>query len=141
MRSDAPGATQVCFATAMENSSFEEAMLVLDPLERTPDTEAQWQQLGDATLAAVPAALPKRVLPLLTVAERCCAATGNVARAAYLRRVASEYERGLAGDQVALVRAEVRSAHTACCAIVDGVMWPSWSAPRRGSPVPSFMES
>lgn len=91
----------------MESGSYEEAMQVLDPLERTPDTEAQWQQLCNATLAALATSAPARMLPLLTVAERCCAATGNIARGAFLRQVAGEYEKGLAGDRIALVRAEV----------------------------------
>lgn len=86
-------------------------MQVLDPLERTPDTEAQWQQLCNATLSALASAGPARMLPLLTVAERCCAATGNIARGAFLRRVAGEYEKGLTGDRIALVRAEVCTDH------------------------------
>jgi hypothetical protein len=84
---------------------------VLDPLERTPDTEAQWQQLCNATLNALATAGPSRILPLLTVSERCCAATGNIARGAFLRQVAGEYEKGLAGDSIALVRAEVCTHH------------------------------
>lgn len=115
----------------MEGGSYEDAMQVLDPLERTPDTEAQWQQLCNATLSALASAGAARMLPLLTVAERCCAATGNIARGAFLRQVAGEYERGLAGDGIALVRAEVCTAHhirpahdcisIAAFAIVDGL--------------------
>lgn len=99
----------------MESGSFEEAMQVLDPLERTPDTEAQWQQLCNATLTALGTAGPGRMLPLLTVAERCCAATGNVARGAFIRQVIGEYEKGLAGDGIALVRAEVCAIRDATC--------------------------
>lgn len=93
----------------MEAEQFEEAMAVLDPLEHTGDTEAQWQQLGEATLDAVTSARPGRVLPLLKVAERCYAAISNVARAAYLSRVSEQYKAGLTGDSVATVRAEVRT--------------------------------
>jgi hypothetical protein len=82
---------------------------VLDPLEHTGDTEAQWQQLGEAALDAVTSATPGRVLPLLKVAERCYAAISNLSRAAYLRRVSEQYKAGLAGDSVATVRAEVRT--------------------------------
>lgn len=103
---------QVYFASSMENGSFEEAMAVLEPLERTPDTEAQWQQLADAALEAVGSVTePARVLPLLCVAERCFAAVGNVARAAYLNRIGDHFERGLRGDHLAQVRGEVW-----CCA-------------------------
>ena len=83
-------------------------MDVLDPLERTPDTEAQWLQLADAALAAVAAAPPERGGALLQMAERCCAAVGNLARAGYLRRVSAQHAAGLAGDALAAVRAEVR---------------------------------
>jgi intraflagellar transport protein 172 len=91
----------------MEASDFEGAMAILEPLERTPDTEAQWLQLADAALAAVASSGPSRILPLLQVAERCFAAVGNIARAAYLRRISVQYSAGLGGDAPATVRAEV----------------------------------
>eukprot|EP00892_Ulva_mutabilis_P000305 jgi/Ulvmu1/10275/UM060_0077.1 len=97
----------VYFASAMESGNFEDAMAVLEPLERTPDTEAQWQQLADAALEAVGTlAEPARMLPLLCVAERCFAAVGDVARSAYLRRISGHLERGLKGDHLAQVRGE-----------------------------------
>lgn len=98
----------------MESGSYEEAMQVLDPLERTPDTEAQWQQLCDATLATLASAEPGRMLSLLTVAERCCAAIGNIARGAFLRQVSAMFEKGISGDNIALVRAEVCMKSTVC---------------------------
>lgn len=83
-------------------------MAVLEPLERTPDTEAQWQQLADSALEAVASITePARVLPLLCVAERCFAAVGNMARAAYLHRISDHFERGLRGDHLSQVRGEV----------------------------------
>jgi hypothetical protein len=105
------GCAQVYFASAMESGDFEAAMSVLDPLERTPDTEGQWQQLAEAALQAVINSEPGRALPLLVVAERGYAATGNIARASYLRKVVEEYARGLQGDQMALSRAEVSASN------------------------------
>jgi intraflagellar transport protein 172 len=101
---------QVYFAAAMEASNFEGAMAILEPLERTPDTEARWLQLADAALASVATSSPDRILPVLHIAERCFSAIGNVARAAYLRRVSAQYSAGKAGDALAVVRAEVT-----CC--------------------------
>ena len=49
---------QVYFAAAMEAEQYEAAMDVLDPLERTPDTDAQWSQLGAAALTAVASGVP-----------------------------------------------------------------------------------
>lgn len=51
----------------MEAEEYEAAMAVLEPLERTPDTEAQWRQLAAAALAALPSAPPPLILPLLQV--------------------------------------------------------------------------
>lgn len=99
---------QVYFAAAMESGAYEAAMDVLDPLERTPDTEAQWLQLADAALAAVADVPPARGGVLLQMAERCYAAVGNLARAGYLRRVSAQHAAGVAGDALAAVRAEVR---------------------------------
>lgn len=56
------------------------AVDTLEPLEMTPQTEAQWHQLAKAALEG----------GLLPVAERCYAAVGNIARARYLHQVTAE---------------------------------------------------
>lgn len=53
------------------------AVDTLEPLEMTPETEAQWRQLARAALDA----------GKLAIAERCYAAIGNVAKAHYLQQV------------------------------------------------------
>ena len=52
-------------------------MDTLEPLEMTPETTAQWQQLANAALQA----------GMLAIAERCYAAVGNIAKAHYLHQV------------------------------------------------------
>ena len=94
---------QVYFGAAMEEQWYEKAMEVLEPLERTPDTEAQWQQLAAAALEAVSTAKGERALALLCIAERCYAATGDVARSRYIHKLAKKHQMG----GVAELRAEV----------------------------------
>jgi hypothetical protein len=101
---------QVYFASAMEAGAYVTAMAVLDPLPSTPDTHAQWSHLGGAALAAVRGAPREEGLALLEVATRAAAATGDVARASFLRCATAAYEQGLAGSELAFVRAEVRVA-------------------------------
>ncbi len=50
---------------------------VLEPLELTPETEAQWGQLAEAALSS----------SNLLVAERCYAAMGDIAKCRYLHKV------------------------------------------------------
>lgn len=90
----------------MEEQWYEKAMEVLEPLERTPDTEAQWQQLAAAALDAVRDASGERTIALLAIAERCYAAVGDVARSRYLRKLR---KKNVAGD-VEAIRAGVRRA-------------------------------
>ena len=52
-------------------------METLEPLEMTPETEAQWHQLARAALDD----------GKLIIAERCYAAVGNIAKAQYLHQV------------------------------------------------------
>ena len=49
----------------------------LEPLDLTPETEAQWMQLSELALAS------NQVM----VAERCYAALGDIARTRYLHKV------------------------------------------------------
>ncbi len=53
------------------------AVDTLEPLEMTPETEAQWHQLAKAALED----------GKLAIAERCYAAMGNIAKAHYLHQV------------------------------------------------------
>ncbi len=52
-------------------------MATLEPLELTPETEAQWSALAAAALEA----------EALSTAERCYAALGDVAKARFLHKV------------------------------------------------------
>lgn len=67
----------VDFGAALEYLDFERAVDVLQPLELTPETEAQWQQLAALALEH----------DQIGVAERCYAALGDVARARALHKV------------------------------------------------------
>lgn len=69
--------TLIDFGAALEEGDLGRAMATLQPLELTPEIAAQWRQLADSAIAA----------GHLAVAERCCAAVGNVARSRYLRNV------------------------------------------------------
>ena len=102
---------QVYFAAAMESDEYEAAAAVLEPLDRSADTEPQWRQLAAACIAALPSAAPLRALALLQITERCYAAVGNVARAAYVRLISEEMSAAAVGDDAALVRAQVSYLH------------------------------
>ena len=52
-------------------------MKILEPLELTPETEANWKTLAKISMEQ----------QNLYVAERCYAALGNVAKADYLRKI------------------------------------------------------
>jgi intraflagellar transport protein 172 len=56
---------------------LQRALATLEPLELTPETEAQWAQLAGVALEQ----------EALAVAERCYAALGDVAKARYLHKV------------------------------------------------------
>lgn len=65
------------FGSAVEDRDFERAIAILDPLELTPETMAQWQQIADIALDEVE----------IGVARRCYSVVGNVAKARYLKKV------------------------------------------------------
>ena len=50
---------------------------MLEPLELTPETEAQWMELSELALAN----------NQVVIAERCYAALGNVAKTRFLHKV------------------------------------------------------
>ncbi|KAL3149712.1 hypothetical protein ABBQ38_013541 [Trebouxia sp. C0009 RCD-2024] len=72
------------FGSALEEHDYDRAVDTLEPLEMTPETEAQWRQLARAALDA----------GKLAIAERCYAAIGNVAKAHYLQQVGAAAGRG-----------------------------------------------
>lgn len=61
----------------MEDLDFVRALKVLEPLPRTPDILAQWQQLGEAALDH----------GHLTIARKCYVVCGNICKALYLGKV------------------------------------------------------
>ena len=69
--------TLIEFGMSIENKDFERAVLLLEHLEYSTETEAMWQTLCNLALKD----------NRLMIAERCCAALGDMARAAYLRKV------------------------------------------------------
>jgi hypothetical protein len=56
---------------------YERAVATLEPLQLTPETEAQWTQLAEAALAT----------NQLVIAERCFAALGDIAATRFLHKV------------------------------------------------------
>ena len=65
------------FGAALLYKGFEAAVDILEPLEITPETEANWKTLAKLALEQ----------QNLYVAERCYAALGNMSRADYLRKL------------------------------------------------------
>ncbi|TPX67270.1 hypothetical protein SpCBS45565_g03981 [Spizellomyces sp. 'palustris'] len=65
------------FGTAIDDKDYERAVALLETLEITPETDAMWKSLSQM-------ALKDRNL---TIAERCFAALGDVARTRYLHQV------------------------------------------------------
>ncbi|KAJ3338041.1 hypothetical protein HDU93_010039 [Gonapodya sp. JEL0774] len=65
------------FGTAVDDKDFERAITMLETLEMSAETEAMWRSLGAMALKD----------GQLLVVERCCAAVGDVATAAYLRKL------------------------------------------------------
>lgn len=70
------------FGTAIDDRDYARAMDILEPLEVTPEAEAMWQQLSEMALAHGD----------IAIAERCAAALGDVARAAYLEKIGQTIE-------------------------------------------------
>lgn len=65
------------FGAALLYKGLESAVDILEPLELSPETEANWKTLAKLALEQTN----------LYVAERCYAALGNMARAEYLRKL------------------------------------------------------
>ncbi|GMH45662.1 hypothetical protein BSKO_13619 [Bryopsis sp. KO-2023] len=65
------------FGSALEDQDFGRAIDILEPLELTSETEAQWRQLATVALQG----------GHIAVARRCCTAIGDIAKARYLRKV------------------------------------------------------
>ena len=69
--------TLIEFGAALEYKGLEKAVEILEPLELTPEIEANWKTLAKLALEQ----------QNLYVAERCYAALGNVSKADYLRKI------------------------------------------------------
>lgn len=65
------------FGAALEYKSLENAMEILEPLELTPENEANWKALAKLALEA----------QNYFVAERCYAALGDVSKSRYYRKI------------------------------------------------------
>jgi len=67
------------FGTAIERHDYDRALLSLEQLDLTPETEAMWQTLSEAAVSVRP--------PQLLIAERCYAALGDICRTRYIHKV------------------------------------------------------
>ena len=65
------------FGAALEYKGLDKAVEILEPLELTPETEANWKTVAKMALEQ----------QNLYVAERCYAALGNISKANYLRKI------------------------------------------------------
>ena len=65
------------FGAALEYGGLERAIEILDPLELTPETEANWKTVAKLALEQ----------QNMFVAERCYAALGDISKADYLRKI------------------------------------------------------
>jgi intraflagellar transport protein 172 len=65
------------FGAALEYKGLDRAVEILEPLELTPETEANWKTVAKMALEQ----------QNLVVAERCYAALGNISKADYLRKI------------------------------------------------------
>ena len=65
------------FGFAIESRDLIKAMEILDPLEMSPETEANWKTLAKVALAE----------QNVVVAERCYSALGDIAKANYLHKI------------------------------------------------------
>jgi intraflagellar transport protein 172 len=69
--------TLIEFGAALEYKGLEKAVQILEPLDMTPEIEANWKTLAKLAVEQ----------QNLYVAERCYAALGNIAKADYLRKI------------------------------------------------------
>lgn len=69
--------TLIEFGAALEYKGLDKAVQILEPLEMTPEIEANWKTLAKLAVEQ----------QNLYVAERCYAALGNIAKADYLRKI------------------------------------------------------
>jgi intraflagellar transport protein 172 len=65
------------FGAALEYKGLDRAVEILEPLELTPETEANWKTVAKMAIEQ----------QHLVVAERCYAALGNISKADYLRKI------------------------------------------------------
>lgn len=94
--------TLIQFGAAMGEQNFERAVRVLEPLELTAETEAQWMELSELALAQ----------NQIVIAERCYAALGDVAKTRFLHKIVkmaqvASAERGGSGVESYAVRAKL----------------------------------
>lgn len=68
------------FGTAIEDLDLTKAMDILEGLDLTPETEANWSTLSEQAIR----------INAIHIAERCYAALGNVSRARFLHKVNKE---------------------------------------------------
>ena len=87
----------IYFGAALEDQDYERAVATLEPLELTPETEAQWTQLAEQAL----------VTNQLIIAERCFAALGDLAKTRFMHKVCVRARR-------ACVRVRVRAYGGTC---------------------------
>ena len=92
----------IMFGTAIDDHDLFRAMEILEELELSPEAEAMWRQLSGLALQA----------GNLRIAQRCAAATGDVAMGMYLNTVndvkaKAEEEMGLRGADHYLVRSRM----------------------------------
>ena len=64
------------FGFAVENRELEKAAAILDPLELSPEIEANWRALAQISLESQD----------IIVAEHCYASLGDISRATFLRK-------------------------------------------------------
>mmetsp|Transcript_26109 Transcript_26109/g.57041 ORF Transcript_26109/g.57041 Transcript_26109/m.57041 type:complete len:1764 (+) Transcript_26109:195-5486(+) len=98
--------TLIQFGAAMGEQNFERAVRVLEPLELTPETEAQWMELSELALQN----------NQVVIAERCYAALGDIAKTRYLHKVVKQAQRaakefGGNGYDAYSVRAQLAQLH------------------------------
>jgi intraflagellar transport protein 172 len=65
------------FGAALEYKGLDKAIEILEPLELTSETEANWKTVAKLALEQ----------QNLLVAERCFAALGNISKADYIRKI------------------------------------------------------
>lgn len=81
------------FGSALEDRDFGRAIDILEPLELTPETEAQWQQIANIALQE----------GWIAVARRCYTAIGNISKARYLKKVFYDCTQGHALHKLILL--------------------------------------